>query len=140
MPRSLLRGLFTAVIIFAAAFKGSTAKKRSCDAARTQGRDERRRSVRGCDHPAAGGFRGVGGFDHDCFHRCGRACGGQGDRPAQKAEARSSPRVTELEQQLLQVRGESRTTHEEMQTTQEELRSANEELQSTNEEMQSTNE
>lgn len=57
-----------------------------------------------------------------------------------KSEARSSPRVTELEQQLLQVRGESRATHEEMQTTQEELRSANEELQSTNEEMQSTNE
>jgi two-component system CheB/CheR fusion protein len=57
-----------------------------------------------------------------------------------KPEARSSPRVAELEQQLLQVRGESRATHEEMQTTQEELRSANEELQSTNEEMQSTNE
>ena len=59
-------------------------------------------------------------------------------RPA-KPNARS-PRVTELEQELLQVRGESRATHEEMQTTQEELRSANEELQSTNEEMQSTNE
>jgi two-component system CheB/CheR fusion protein len=51
-----------------------------------------------------------------------------------------SPRVAELEQELLQVRGESRATHEEMQTSQEELRSANEELQSTNEEMQSTNE
>ncbi len=51
-----------------------------------------------------------------------------------------SPRVTELELELLQVRGESRATHEEMQTSQEELRSANEELQSTNEEMQSTNE
>jgi chemotaxis methyl-accepting protein methylase/PAS domain-containing protein len=58
---------------------------------------------------------------------------------SKKPDARS-PRVTELEQQLLQVRGESRATHEEMQTTQEELRSANEELQSTNEEMQSTNE
>jgi len=59
-------------------------------------------------------------------------------RPA-KPDARS-PRVAELEQELLQVRGESRATHEEMQTSQEELRSANEELQSTNEEMQSTNE
>jgi two-component system CheB/CheR fusion protein len=58
---------------------------------------------------------------------------------AAKADARS-PRVSELEQELLQVRGESRATHEEMQTSQEELRSANEELQSTNEEMQSTNE
>jgi len=56
-----------------------------------------------------------------------------------KPDARS-PRVVELEQELLQVRGESRATHEEMQTSQEELRSANEELQSTNEEMQSTNE
>src|SRR5476649_179419 len=51
-----------------------------------------------------------------------------------------SPRLAELEQELLRVRGESRATHEEMQTSQEELRSANEELQSTNEEMQSTNE
>jgi two-component system CheB/CheR fusion protein len=51
-----------------------------------------------------------------------------------------SPRLVELEQELLRVRGESRATHEEMQTTQEELRSANEELQSTNEELQSTNE
>jgi two-component system CheB/CheR fusion protein len=56
-----------------------------------------------------------------------------------KPDTRSS-RVAELEQELLQVRGESRATHEEMQTSQEELRSANEELQSTNEEMQSTNE
>ena len=48
--------------------------------------------------------------------------------------------MAELEQELLQVRGEARATHEEMQTSQEELRSANEELQSTNEEMQSTNE
>jgi two-component system CheB/CheR fusion protein len=59
-------------------------------------------------------------------------------RPA-KAHARS-PRLAELEQELLRVRGESRATHEEMQTSQEELRSANEELQSTNEELQSTNE
>jgi two-component system CheB/CheR fusion protein len=56
-----------------------------------------------------------------------------------KPHARS-PRLAELEQELLQVRGESRATHEEMQTSQEELRSANEELQSTNEELQSTNE
>ena len=51
-----------------------------------------------------------------------------------------SARLAELEQELLQVRGEARATHEEMQTSQEELRSANEELQSTNEELQSTNE
>ncbi|HWY31866.1 MAG TPA: chemotaxis protein CheB [Candidatus Acidoferrum sp.] len=56
-----------------------------------------------------------------------------------KSPARS-PRLDELEQELLQVRGEARATHEEMQTSQEELRSANEELQSTNEELQSTNE
>jgi len=52
----------------------------------------------------------------------------------------SGPRLAEVEQELLRVRGEARATHEEMQTTQEELRSANEELQSTNEELQSTNE
>ncbi len=51
-----------------------------------------------------------------------------------------SPRLAELEQELLQVRGEARANHEEMQTSHEELRSANEELQSTNEELQSTNE
>ena len=51
-----------------------------------------------------------------------------------------SHRLAELEQELLQVRGEARATHEEMQTSQEELRSSNEELQSTNEELQSTNE
>jgi len=51
-----------------------------------------------------------------------------------------SPRLMELEAELLRVRGEARATHEEMQTSQEELRSANEELQSTNEELQSTNE
>ena len=56
-----------------------------------------------------------------------------------KSPARS-PRLAELEQELVQVRGEARATHEEMQTSQEELRSANEELQSTNEELQSTNE
>ena len=49
-------------------------------------------------------------------------------------------RLAELEQELVQVRGEARANHEEMQTSQEELRSANEELQSTNEELQSTNE
>jgi two-component system CheB/CheR fusion protein len=51
-----------------------------------------------------------------------------------------SPRLAELEQELLRAQGEARATHEEMQTSQEELRSANEELQSTNEELQSTNE
>jgi two-component system CheB/CheR fusion protein len=56
-----------------------------------------------------------------------------------KPHARS-PRLEELEQELLGVRAEARATHEEMQTSQEELRSANEELQSTNEELQSTNE
>jgi len=60
-------------------------------------------------------------------------------RRTQKSHPRS-PRIAELEQELLRVRGESRATHEEMQTSQEELRSANEELQSTNEELQSTNE
>jgi chemotaxis methyl-accepting protein methylase/archaellum component FlaC len=61
-----------------------------------------------------------------------------GGRPP-KLHARTA-RLAELEQELLQVRGEARATHEEMQTSQEELRSANEELQSTNEELQSTNE
>ena len=51
-----------------------------------------------------------------------------------------SPRIAELEQELLHVKGEAPATHEEMQTSQEEFRSANEELQSTNEELQSTNE
>jgi two-component system CheB/CheR fusion protein len=63
--------------------------------------------------------------------------------PASGRSAKSStrsPRLDELEQELLQVRAEARATHEEMQTSQEELRSANEELQSTNEELQSTNE
>ena len=58
---------------------------------------------------------------------------------ASKAHARS-PRLAELEQELVRVRGEARATREEMQTSQEELQSANEELQSTNEELQSTNE
>ena len=58
---------------------------------------------------------------------------------AQKLPARS-PRLAELEQELLRFRSESRSTHEEMQTAQEELRSTNEELQSTNEELQSANE
>jgi len=49
-------------------------------------------------------------------------------------------RLDELEQELLQLRAESRASREAMQTSQEELRSANEELQSTNEELQSTNE
>jgi two-component system CheB/CheR fusion protein len=56
-----------------------------------------------------------------------------------KPHARNA-RMEELEQELLQIRGEARATNEEMQTSQEELRSANEELQSTNEELQSTNE
>jgi two-component system CheB/CheR fusion protein len=58
---------------------------------------------------------------------------------ARKAHAHST-RLTELEQELLQVQGKARATQEAMQTSQEELRSANEELQSTNEELQSTNE
>ena len=49
-------------------------------------------------------------------------------------------RLTELEKELLQVRGEARATHEEMQTSQEELRSTNEELTTSKEEMQSLNE
>jgi two-component system CheB/CheR fusion protein len=56
-----------------------------------------------------------------------------------KPHARNT-RVAELEQELLQVRGAARATHEEMQTSQEELRSANEELQSTNEEMTTSKE
>jgi len=54
----------------------------------------------------------------------------EAERPP-KAYARSA-QLADLEQELLQVRGEARATHEEMQTSQEELRSANEELQSTN--------
>lgn len=49
-------------------------------------------------------------------------------------------RQAELEQELLRVRAEARSTNEEMQTSQEEFRSTNEELQSTNEELQSANE
>ena len=45
-----------------------------------------------------------------------------------------------MERELLRIRSESRSTHEEMQTAQEELRSSNEELQSANEELQSANE
>ncbi|HTL73574.1 MAG TPA: chemotaxis protein CheB [bacterium] len=61
------------------------------------------------------------------------------DGQASKPHPRS-PRVAELESELMRVRGEARATHEEMQTSQEEFRSANEELQSTNEELQSSNE
>lgn len=60
-------------------------------------------------------------------------------RQPKKSPAHSLRRA-ELEKELLRVRGEARTTHEQMQSSQEELRSANEELQSTNEELQSTNE
>ena len=56
-----------------------------------------------------------------------------------KPPARSL-RLTELEQELRQVRGDARANHEEMQTSQEELRSANEELQSTNEELMTSKE
>lgn len=59
--------------------------------------------------------------------------------PKPKSHAHST-RLDELEQELLQVRAESRTSRDAMQTSQEELRSVNEELQSTNEELQSTNE
>lgn len=58
---------------------------------------------------------------------------------AKKSPAHS-PRLAELERELVRIRSESRSTHEEMQTAQEELRSTNEELQSTNEELQSANE
>ncbi len=69
------------------------------------------------------------------------------DVPLAAKASRSKPkshvhnvRLDEFEQELLQVRAESRASREAMQTSQEELRSANEELQSTNEELQSTNE
>ncbi|MEF2268310.1 chemotaxis protein methyltransferase cher2 [Janthinobacterium sp. HH104] len=51
-----------------------------------------------------------------------------------------SPKVLELEQQLIQARNEIQAVRDEMQTSREELKSANEELQSTNEELQSANE
>jgi two-component system CheB/CheR fusion protein len=60
-------------------------------------------------------------------------------RPVPKSHAHRA-RLTELEQELVRIRGEAWAAQEEMQTSQEELRSANEELQSTNEELQSTNE
>ncbi len=61
---------------------------------------------------------------------------------AKKAPPVGSPsaRLTDLEQELLQVRSEAQANNEAMQTLKEEYRSANEELQSTNEELQSTNE
>ncbi|MGV8868747.1 MAG: chemotaxis protein CheB [Janthinobacterium svalbardensis] len=52
----------------------------------------------------------------------------------------SSPKMLELEQQLMQARNEIQAVRDEMQTSREELKSANEELQSTNEELQSANE
>ncbi len=48
--------------------------------------------------------------------------------------------LASLEQELLRIRKEARSTLEAMQTVQEELRATNEEYQSTNEELQSTNE
>jgi len=61
---------------------------------------------------------------------------------AKKATPAGSPsaRLSDLEQELLQVRSEAQANNEAMQTLKEEYRSANEELQSTNEELQSTNE
>jgi chemotaxis methyl-accepting protein methylase/PAS domain-containing protein len=59
---------------------------------------------------------------------------------AMRHSQKSRAPVAELERELLKVRAESRTSHQEMQTSQEEIRSANEELQSSNEELQSTNE
>jgi two-component system CheB/CheR fusion protein len=59
--------------------------------------------------------------------------------PPSKSRTRTA-RLAELEHELLQVRAEARTIHEEMQISQEEFRSTNEELQSANEELQSTNE
>ena len=52
----------------------------------------------------------------------------------------ASPKMLELEQQLIQARNEIQAVRDEMQTSREELKSANEELQSTNEELQSANE
>ncbi|MFH1386494.1 MAG: CheR family methyltransferase, partial [bacterium] len=49
-------------------------------------------------------------------------------------------RISELENDLKELREKLQNTVQEMETTQEELKSANEELQSTNEELQSTNE
>ncbi|MGC4120346.1 MAG: PAS domain-containing protein [Myxococcales bacterium] len=68
------------------------------------------------------------------FQAVGRA------KVAPSKKARETPRLAELEQELLRARDEVQTTREEMQTSQEELKSTNEELQSTNEELQSTNE
>ncbi|WP_317201880.1 PAS domain-containing protein [Janthinobacterium sp.] len=51
-----------------------------------------------------------------------------------------SPKVLELEQQLLQARNEIQAVRDEMQTSREELKSANEELQSTNEELTTSKE
>jgi two-component system CheB/CheR fusion protein len=61
------------------------------------------------------------------------------DKCGQKRSPRHE-RVTELEEEIIRIRNEARTTREDMQAAQEEGRATNEELQSTNEELQSTNE
>jgi len=57
-----------------------------------------------------------------------------------KRRHRRSPRVAELEHDLIQAQEDAQALREEMQTSQEELKSTNEEMHSTNEELQSTNE
>lgn len=52
----------------------------------------------------------------------------------------SLDRINELEQELIDTRGNLQAVIEEMETTNEELQSSNEEMISTNEELQSTNE
>jgi two-component system CheB/CheR fusion protein len=59
---------------------------------------------------------------------------------AKTSNQKGPEKVSELEQELVNVSEELQNTIEEMNTSQEELKSTNEELQSTNEELQSTNE
>jgi len=60
--------------------------------------------------------------------------------PEKEGQASAQDRVEELEQELVRVRQDYRSTMEELETSNEELRSSNEEMQSSNEELQSTNE
>ena len=60
--------------------------------------------------------------------------------PPPRKGAGGSPRIRQMQLELLQSREALHDLQQEMQTSQEELKSANEELQSTNEELQSTNE
>jgi two-component system CheB/CheR fusion protein len=59
---------------------------------------------------------------------------------ASQGDAADKDRIEALEQELLRVREDYRSTMEELETSNEELRSTNEEMQSSNEELQSTNE